>query len=68
MVDVKGVHYILVCLLFLDVLNVFCGVVLFPVFLGFPSGITVLRAAAILALIHLVVWTRMKRNWSLYTD
>lgn len=68
MVDVEGVHYTFVCLLFLSVLNVFCGVFLFPELLSFPSGIMLPRAAAVLALIHLVLWTRMKRNWSVYTN
>lgn len=53
MVDVKGVHYMFACLLFLCVLNVFCGVFLFPEFLSFHNGILVPRAAAVLALIHL---------------
>lgn len=62
MVDVKGVDYTYVCFLFLSVLIVFCGVFLFLEFLSFPSGIMVPRAAAVLALIHLVLWTRMERN------
>lgn len=68
MVDVEGFHYTFVCFLFLSVLNVFCGVFLFPELLSFPSGIMVPRAAAILALIHLIHWARMKRNWSVYTN
>lgn len=58
-VDVKGIHYIFVFVLF------FCWVFLFPEFLGFPSVIMMPGAAAGFTSIALVLWTSMKRNWSI---
>lgn len=57
-----------VCLLFLSILSAFDRVFLFSGLLSFPSGIMVPRATVVLTWIHLVFWTRLRRNWSVCTD
>lgn len=68
MVDVKGVYYVLSS--FSLCIKCFLSLkwdLSLPSVPQLHHGIMVPRAAAILALIHLILWTRMESDWSVYT-
>lgn len=66
MVDVKGIHYVLSS--FSLCIECFLWDLSLPSVPQLHHGIMVPRAAPVLALIHLILWTRRESNWSVYIN